>query len=449
MFVLLWLSALCLAANAVYDNSHPVCQEWAEGSTPSDETDDSCVAPGSKGKCEQCTKSSQCGSGRFCCPYLKQCVYSGEGCAGPHGGCYSMCYDQDDPAQCNCNDPRFPNEWVTCTNDPSKYAYYGGSSGQSNSGPVSYTRQEASDGSLLDSDEMAQGALCNHNRLRAAAGLQPLEWDQCLAEFAKTYAEHLRDTKNCGLEHSDSSQRQPLCGFSYVGENLYMAGSSAGINAETQRDAGWASTQAWWNEIGDYVYGMKSNGSPDGWGSCPKRNNQGDIGHFTQVMWADTTHLGCDQALCSGSHVVVCVYGAGGNWVGKPAFSKAERDQLNASPEAAEFGGLPTCTDGGAANNDGADSDSTDNSSSSDDAAPAPAPTTTQAPAAASGGDGECSTTGCRPGVCPFPMPTPWGTATDCNFLARYGYPGYCIKDIVGNTLHIAKCNANDPDCPF
>ena len=78
------------------------------------------------------------------------------------------------------SETNFPNKWVKCTNDPSTYAYYGE---KKSSVQVSYSRDVNSVGALKETDDMAEGALCNHNRLRAAAGLSPVQWDECLGLY--------------------------------------------------------------------------------------------------------------------------------------------------------------------------------------------------------------------------------------------------------------------------
>ena len=42
-------------------------------------------------------------------------------------------------------------------------------------------------------------------------------------------------------------------------------------------------------------------------------------GHYTQVIWGDSTKVGCGMAMCDASkeQVWVCRYQPAGNWIGK------------------------------------------------------------------------------------------------------------------------------------
>ena len=39
----------------------------------------------------------------------------------------------------------------------------------------------------------------------------------------------------------------------------------------------------------------------------------GDIGHFTQVVWKSTKHVGCALASCGENDLLVCQYSPAGN----------------------------------------------------------------------------------------------------------------------------------------
>lgn len=123
-----------------------------------------------------------------------------------------------------------------------------------------------------------------HNEVRAAHGVAPLEWDDDLAAVARSWAE------GCQWGHNDGrSESFP----GYVGENIYGASFTP---------SGLEVTSSWASEEADYDYDSNS---------C-----SGVCGHYTQIVWADSTKLGCAIASCPDGQVasfVVCDYSPGGN----------------------------------------------------------------------------------------------------------------------------------------
>lgn len=136
-----------------------------------------------------------------------------------------------------------------------------------------------------------------HNQVRAAHGVAPLTWDPALAVIAQGWAEQCVDTEApIGLiDHNPNrSDTYP----EYVGENIYGSGGPAsGTDAVTL----WASEEA------DYDYASNT---------C-----SGICGHYTQIVWAATTKVGCGIHTCPGltyGNSVICNYGPGGNSGGRP-----------------------------------------------------------------------------------------------------------------------------------
>jgi pathogenesis-related protein 1 len=138
-----------------------------------------------------------------------------------------------------------------------------------------------------------------HNAVRAAVkepagysgswqSVPPVAWSDEVATTALAWAKHLRDTKDCGLEHAAGS------GY---GENL-----AAGTNVDAER-----AVDMWASEIDDYSY-------------SPEYAFENDTGHYTQIVWRGTEHIGCASAACSGSNVVVCRYDPPGNYLGQKIY---------------------------------------------------------------------------------------------------------------------------------
>merc|ERR1712066_25860 len=85
------------------------------------------------------------------------------------------------------------------------------------------------------------------------------------------------------MEHSTYEARQGVVGFGNVGENLALGVTDAGA------------VDMWYNEI-RFTNGGLQNAYSD------------QTGHYTQVVWRDTSRLGCGIQ----GTLLVCQYGEGG-----------------------------------------------------------------------------------------------------------------------------------------
>lgn len=156
---------------------------------------------------------------------------------------------------------------------------------------------EVADASSAGEPAELAGIVAAHNQVRADHGIDPLSWDPALAAIAQGWAERCEDAEApIGLiDHNPD--RSDSYG-SYVGENVY--GSSGAIGGPVAVDA-WAAEEA--------SYDLDTN-------SC-----DGVCGHYTQIVWASTTLVGCAFHLCPGldfGNTVVCDYAPGGNDGGRP-----------------------------------------------------------------------------------------------------------------------------------
>ncbi|XP_029118128.2 pathogenesis-related protein PRB1-3-like [Elaeis guineensis] len=125
-----------------------------------------------------------------------------------------------------------------------------------------------------------------HNYARAAVGVGPVSWNDSVAAYAQDYAN--QRSGDCQLVHSDGS----------YGENLF-GGSGADYMAA---DA----VNSWVSEKQYHDY--NSNTCADGQ-VC---------GHYTQVVWRDSTNIGCARVVCdNGGIFITCNYYPPGNFVGQ------------------------------------------------------------------------------------------------------------------------------------
>jgi len=141
-------------------------------------------------------------------------------------------------------------------------------------------------------DEM----LAAHNAWRSKVGVPGLRYSEALAQSSQAWAEHLKVQHACRMQHS---------GASMVGENLYWAG--AWSNGPAQAIQARHVVDAWGAEVADYDH--QNNHCAPG-KAC---------GHYTQVVWKTTTHVGCGMALCEKprDQVWVCQYSPAGNMIGE------------------------------------------------------------------------------------------------------------------------------------
>jgi hypothetical protein len=138
--------------------------------------------------------------------------------------------------------------------------------------------------------DQVQAILAAHNSYRAQVGVPPLQWSGSLAASAQDWADHLAATGT--LVHSGS------------GENL--AEATAGALSLTQL------VDMWGNEKQYFKEGTFPDVSTTG--------NWEDVGHYTQVVWRNTTEVGGGVASGQGNDFLVCHYNPAGNVVGQTAF---------------------------------------------------------------------------------------------------------------------------------
>jgi pathogenesis-related protein 1 len=136
-----------------------------------------------------------------------------------------------------------------------------------------------------------QAILAAHATERARVGVPALTWSPRLATLAREWAQHLCARARHGravLEH----RRSPR-----VGENLFWQGGGDPPSITT-------AVQSWADER--RFFDVRT-------GAC----RGGMCGHYTQLVWRNTTSVGCASASCGANHFWVCDYDPPGNWIGQ------------------------------------------------------------------------------------------------------------------------------------
>nr|XP_022909966.1 uncharacterized protein LOC111421045 [Onthophagus taurus] len=158
---------------------------------------------------------------------------------------------------------------------------------------------------VSESDKKAIVDIHNHFRTLIAQGKVPgqprginlkrMKWDENLAREAQKIA------NTCEFTHKSVQDGR----WSWVGQNLYTSSST---NYDTRTDWNGAIT-AFFNEHKMYKFGS---------------GFSMNTGHYTQVVWAESDHVGCGYTHYENSRsgyryhkLYVCNYGPGGNIVGQ------------------------------------------------------------------------------------------------------------------------------------
>ncbi|KAI1313937.1 PR-1-like protein [Xylaria venustula] len=133
-------------------------------------------------------------------------------------------------------------------------------------------------------DETFTSAILNSTDVyRKEHNASSISWNDTLASFAKDYLSSDAVGDSCKFAHSGGP----------YGENLAIGYGNAT-----------AAVEAWGDEGEKYNYG--------------KPGFSEDTGHFTQLVWKNTTDVGCGRRLCGDNKgwYVVCEYWPRGNVIG-------------------------------------------------------------------------------------------------------------------------------------
>lgn len=133
-------------------------------------------------------------------------------------------------------------------------------------------------------------ALERHNFYRAKVGAPNIKWSNELAMYAQKWANKLAAT--CALQHSAGK----------YGENIYW---TSGTATTAQVIDYWAEEEKYFNH-NNPVY---------------QKGKSAKSGHYSQVIWAKSTHVGMGVANCkNGGQIWVASYDPHGNVIGQKAY---------------------------------------------------------------------------------------------------------------------------------
>lgn len=150
-------------------------------------------------------------------------------------------------------------------------------------------------GNIGSRDAFDARMLAAHNRERAAIGVPPLAWDPALAAEARAVAARIARTGV--FDHGDAGPSRA----SGRGENLWE-GTRGRYTLEDMTDF-WAAEKA------DFRAGV-----------FPRVSRSGDlgaVGHYSQMIWRTTSHIGCALASDGTDDILVCRYATPGNVIGE------------------------------------------------------------------------------------------------------------------------------------
>jgi uncharacterized protein YkwD len=148
-----------------------------------------------------------------------------------------------------------------------------------------------------------QDLLAKHNAARTAVGVGALTWDATLASDAQAWADHLGRDLNGKLEHAQGTGQ---------GENLYW-NSNAGTAPSAAVDSWVAERPNYAAAANKTDYNSTTNPAAKG------------FGHWTQVVWKNTTKVGCGTATGAFGAVTACRYAPPGNFQGQLPYPGADK----------------------------------------------------------------------------------------------------------------------------
>ena len=149
---------------------------------------------------------------------------------------------------------------------------------------------------VVTSQNSPQDFLDPHNAARADVGVGPVSWDETVAAYAQAYADQRRG--DCQLVHTPAGRP--------YGENIYGGGGYGATWTAADAVKAWVSEKQYYDHSGN---------------TCSAPPNE-SCGHYTQVVWRDSTAIGCARVVCDGGDgvFIICSYNPPGNYEGQSPY---------------------------------------------------------------------------------------------------------------------------------
>lgn len=141
-------------------------------------------------------------------------------------------------------------------------------------------------------DAVASEFLNAHNQARATVRVGPLKWSELLAKAASQLVRYQRDKAVCRTANLDGIE---------FGGNQFWGGGMVGRWTPRMAVDSWVDNKKYYNYAKN---------------SCMPNQK---CGTYTQVVWRNSTELGCSQAWCikEKSILIICFYNPPGNYIGE------------------------------------------------------------------------------------------------------------------------------------
>ena len=134
-----------------------------------------------------------------------------------------------------------------------------------------------------------------HNKARSEVGVGEITWSNELAAYAQEWVDHLAKT-DCRLKHRPRSGpwKQKYGENGFAGTAGYYGVSDAAKSWEGEKK----------------YYGNQVLNS----------SNWSSSGHYTQMIWKNSTQIGCAKIECGGQIIIICNYSPRGNVLGEKPY---------------------------------------------------------------------------------------------------------------------------------